>query len=331
MTPRNYTHRQLMELVVELARACPEEPDRVVPTPKVAALLYAKGMVEPVTCQRGQTGPGDHAEFGLIDGFRHKWEKWSGERDLTLYVSLEPCTFRGKDKTPCETHIERANLKHVVIGTLDPNPKIRGDGIRKLLAAGIEVRLFDLDLTATLEEINRPFSTYIAAAHGQTVLGREELLAEGRRRILSAKKTITLFGGDISWADKYRDALLQQISNGVTARAYFDSTKGEGNQNAELLSAVGVETVALSGDIGMRAMLIDEADNDKRTLFLARKQPRVLTKIDEDLDTDNTAYRGKIYDMHTDELLLLEFGESYRALVAKYAPQGYFGEEDERD
>ncbi len=58
----------------------------------------------------------------------------------TLYVNLEPCAHFGKTP-PCANAIVEAGLKAVVVGTLDPNPLVAGQGVAILREAGIEVRV----------------------------------------------------------------------------------------------------------------------------------------------------------------------------------------------
>lgn len=54
----------------------------------------------------------------------------------TLYVNLEPCADH---RTPsCADAIIEAGLKRVVISMLDPDERVRGAGIAKLRAAGLE-------------------------------------------------------------------------------------------------------------------------------------------------------------------------------------------------
>ena len=57
----------------------------------------------------------------------------------TVYVNLEPCSHVGKTP-PCADLLISHQVKKVVISNLDSNPLVAGNGIKKLRAAGIEVR-----------------------------------------------------------------------------------------------------------------------------------------------------------------------------------------------
>ncbi len=56
----------------------------------------------------------------------------------TLYVTLEPCNHHGRTP-PCTDAILRAGFARVVVGTRDPNHAVRGGGVERLRAAGVEV------------------------------------------------------------------------------------------------------------------------------------------------------------------------------------------------
>ena len=77
---------------------------------------------------------GPHAEVNAIESVEDK----SLLSASTLYVSLEPCSHFGKTP-PCTDLIVKNNIPKVVIGIKDPNPKVSGNGIKKLREAGCQV------------------------------------------------------------------------------------------------------------------------------------------------------------------------------------------------
>ena len=86
----------------------------------------------------GFTSPfgGPHAEVNAIQGVRDQ-----GLLSMAaLYVSLEPCSHYGKTP-PCVDLILKHKIPEVHIGLRDPHEKVAGQGIAKLLAAGVKVEV----------------------------------------------------------------------------------------------------------------------------------------------------------------------------------------------
>jgi diaminohydroxyphosphoribosylaminopyrimidine deaminase/5-amino-6-(5-phosphoribosylamino)uracil reductase len=86
---------------------------------------------------RGATAPGGrpHAESVAL--------KQAGKRakGATVYVTLEPCAHESERGPACSDLLCKAKPARVVIACRDPDPRTGGKGIKRLRAAGIEVRL----------------------------------------------------------------------------------------------------------------------------------------------------------------------------------------------
>ncbi len=119
--------RAMMQRCLELAR---QARGRTAPNPMVGSVIVKEGEIvgEGFHPQAGQP----HAE---VFALRAAGDRAQG---ATLYVNLEPCNHYGRTP-PCSEAVAAAGLARVVVGMVDPNPKVAGGGIARLRAAGIEV------------------------------------------------------------------------------------------------------------------------------------------------------------------------------------------------
>ena len=122
----------------------------VSPNPMVGAVVVHRGRIIGEGYHRCYGQP--HAEVNAINSVRDAGLL----PECTLSVPLEPCSHYGKTP-PCADLIVQKKIPRVVVGCLDPFPKVSGQGVARLREAGIEV------VTGVLEEeckaLNRTFMT----------------------------------------------------------------------------------------------------------------------------------------------------------------------------
>jgi diaminohydroxyphosphoribosylaminopyrimidine deaminase/5-amino-6-(5-phosphoribosylamino)uracil reductase len=118
-----------MKLALKLAR---RGLGRTSPNPMVGAVIVRDGRI---------IGQGYHHYFGgrhaEVDAIEGATGNVSG---ATLYVTLEPCRHHGKTP-PCVEAIIKHKIGRVVIGTLDPNPDMRGRSVSLMKEQGIETKV----------------------------------------------------------------------------------------------------------------------------------------------------------------------------------------------
>ncbi len=107
---------------------------KVSPNPMVGCVIVHQNRIIGEGWHQQYGGP--HAEVNAINSVRNK----KLLPDSRLYVTLEPCSHYGKTP-PCADLLLQHNVRDVVICNTDPNPLVKGAGIRKLLDAGCQVHL----------------------------------------------------------------------------------------------------------------------------------------------------------------------------------------------
>ena len=121
------------------------------PNPLVGSVIVCDGKIIGEGWHKTAGEP--HAEVNAINSVKDK----SMLIKSTIYVSLEPCSHFGKTP-PCCNLIIANKIPKVVIGTIDTNIKVAGNGIKKLIEAGIQVTVGILEKDCY--ELNKRFFTF---------------------------------------------------------------------------------------------------------------------------------------------------------------------------
>lgn len=114
------------------------------PNPSVGCVIVAPDgevLAEGATSTYGA----DHAEQIALQ------RAGARARGATMYVTLEPCNHvsatSGRTQSCCQSIID-AGIARVVVGTLDTNPRIHGQGVAQLCAVGMQVDVGCLEAEA---------------------------------------------------------------------------------------------------------------------------------------------------------------------------------------
>ncbi|MBQ7232057.1 MAG: bifunctional diaminohydroxyphosphoribosylaminopyrimidine deaminase/5-amino-6-(5-phosphoribosylamino)uracil reductase RibD [Bacillales bacterium] len=141
------TDEQYMEYALNLAK---KGEGHVAPNPMVGAVIVKNGRI---------IGEGYHEKYGEahaeVNAIQRATEAVEG---ATIYVTLEPCAHYGKTP-PCAQLLIDSKIKRVVIGCLDPNRLVGGQGVQMLKEAGLSVTVGVLQNEC--EKINEIFMHYI--------------------------------------------------------------------------------------------------------------------------------------------------------------------------
>jgi diaminohydroxyphosphoribosylaminopyrimidine deaminase / 5-amino-6-(5-phosphoribosylamino)uracil reductase len=157
------------------------------PNPSVGCLIVRRDKV----VGRGVTGDGGrpHGEtVALADA-------GALARGATAYVSFEPCAHYGQTP-PCANALVEAGVKRVVIGCVDPDPRVSGQGIAILKRAKIDVT------TGVLEDealrINEGFITRLTLGRPMEIL----------KLAMSMDGRIAAASGDSRWISSHESREL---------------------------------------------------------------------------------------------------------------------------
>lgn len=139
-----------MQRALDLAR---ETVALASPNPQVGCVLVRDGKIIAEGSHLY-----DHRDHAEIAALKQAHERGIDPAGATAFVTLEPCSHHGRTG-PCADALIAARVGRVVIATEDPNPKVSGQGIARLRAAGIKVVLGVLQQPA--RDLNEAFAHFI--------------------------------------------------------------------------------------------------------------------------------------------------------------------------
>ena len=231
MTASDPDHRRHMERAIELARS---GLGGVSPRPSVGAVIVRDGRV--VGEGRTEPVPGRHAEVVAVE------LAGDAARGATVYTTLEPCSHTHYTG-PCADALIAAGVRRVVCPVSDPDPRVDGEGFRRLREAGIEVVMpLEGDLIESAIEslegflhhiaTGRPFLTvkFAASLDGRVAtrtgdsrwITSEEARARAHRMRAESDAVITGIGTVLS-DDPRLTARLEGVSGRPRLRVVVDS------------------------------------------------------------------------------------------------------------
>jgi diaminohydroxyphosphoribosylaminopyrimidine deaminase/5-amino-6-(5-phosphoribosylamino)uracil reductase len=141
------SHDKFMKAAIRLAK---KGVGKVSPNPLVGAVLVKGGKI---------IGKGHHNIFGGPHAEINALAK-AGKmaRGADIYINLEPCCHHGKTP-PCVDALIKNGISRAFIGMVDPNPSVKGMGIKRLEKEGIEVHIGILE--DECKKLNESFIKFI--------------------------------------------------------------------------------------------------------------------------------------------------------------------------
>ncbi len=173
-------HDKYMRRALALAR---KGLGKTGPNPAVGCVIVREGTI---------VGEGWHERAGTPHAEIHALAR-AGERarNADVYVTLEPCAHFGKTP-PCADALIEAGVARVYAGMVDPNPRVKGQGLERLRLAGIIAVAGIMENACRV--VNEPFIKHVTTGLPFVVL-KSALTLDG--------KSATA-GGDARWITNER-------------------------------------------------------------------------------------------------------------------------------
>lgn len=316
------TLTSIMQEVIAEAEKSISEDNR--PHPKVGAILTDKAGNILLRAHRGEDGAGGHAEFTI---FKKCDDKKLDLSDKILFVSLEPCTRRGKDKIPCAVRVAGSGIRELYIGTADPNPDIIGRGENYLLSRGLKVERFPFHLAQQLRELNAEvfaqhehliapvvdFDPIIDEVRSGREFGdiglhgnREGLLQSTLDHIVFSRGQVRIFSGALSWLRELQLGLLSASLRGDEVRVLCqkgEASDPEFKRLIEIARASGAGVGLINDDAGLRGTIVGDKNSRDVAITIERSPALHATLLRKPHEASMVNFLSHSFDQMWDRAL----------------------------
>lgn len=150
--------------------------------------------------------------------------------------------------------------------------------------------------------------------------GKSQMTIRGKKLIEFTQNKVVLFGGDLSWTEKYLNSIKKVIKNGKEVIVFYpEEKKDSASKNVTTLEQAGVKVVQTSYDIGLRAILIDpDNEDDKEGIIVFLTNKVLIKKNMNKKDIAAYEYRSEIFYYNTDKVVVNMVVKIYKLATSNY-------------
>ena len=224
------TDKHFMQRCLSLAN---QAAGKTSPNPLVGSVIVNQGEVVGEGYHPGAGQP--HAEVFAL--------RAAGDRakNATLYVNLEPCNHTGRTP-PCTEAILAAGVARVVVGMVDPDPRVSGGGIERLRQAGLSVTVGVEE--AACQQLNEAFVHSIRYQRPFGIL-KYAMTLDGKIAASSGHSAWITSPESRAWVHRLRGRCDAVIVGGQTVRQDNPRLTTHGQSDHNPLRVVMSRTLAL--------------------------------------------------------------------------------------
>ncbi len=243
------------------------------PNPLVGAVIVKDGII--ISKGYHMIAGGPHAEINAINACKDK----NALKSAKMFVTLEPCSVYGKTP-PCTDEIIKHGFSEVVIGAVDPNPKINGRGIEALKGAGITVSsgLFANIISEQNEVFFKNMRTHIpfVTLKSASSLDGKTAAKNGQSKWVTSERSRQL----VQKIRKENDCVLTGINTVVADDPLLYPHKGPGGK-VDIFSGKKFFRIILDSSlrIGMTSNIVKTAAIAKTLIFISAEKKQDMEKI----------------------------------------------------